>query len=48
MSEHPDVLLQTHINESTAEIGELARLFPWAADYLAIYERYAAERRRVR
>ena len=41
MSEHPDVLLQTHINESTAEIGELERLFPWAADYLAIYERYA-------
>ena len=40
MSEHPDVLLQTHINESAAEMGELARLFPWAADYLAIYERY--------
>jgi guanine deaminase len=41
MSEYPDVLLQTHINESTAEMGELKRLFPWAADYLAIYERYA-------
>ena len=41
MSDHPDVLLQTHINESTAEIGALARLFPWAVDYLAIYERYA-------
>ena len=41
MSEHPDVLLQTHINESTAEMAELERLFPWAADYLAIYERYA-------
>ena len=41
MSDHPDVLLQTHINESTAEIGALARLFPWAADYLAVYERYA-------
>ena len=40
MSEHPDVRLQTHINENTAEIAELARLFPWAADYLAIYERY--------
>ena len=40
MSEHQDVRLQTHINENTAEIGELARLFPWAADYLAIYERY--------
>jgi guanine deaminase len=41
MSEHPDVLLQTHINESTAEMAELEQLFPWAADYLAIYERYA-------
>jgi guanine deaminase len=41
MSDHPDVLLQTHINESTKEMAELERLFPWAADYLAIYERYA-------
>lgn len=40
MSEHPDVRLQTHINENTTEIGELSRLFPWARDYLAIYERY--------
>ena len=40
MAEHPDVRLQTHINENKTEIGELARLFPWAADYLAIYERY--------
>ena len=40
MSDHPDVLLQTHINENSTEIGELARLFSWARDYLAIYERY--------
>ncbi len=40
MSEHQDLRLQTHINENTAEIVEIARLFPWAADYLAIYERY--------
>jgi guanine deaminase len=40
MEEHPDVRLQTHINESPAEIGAVARLFPWAPDYLAIYERY--------
>ncbi|RPI57549.1 MAG: guanine deaminase [Acidobacteria bacterium] len=40
MTEHPDVRLQTHINENTTEIRELSRLFPWAADYLAIYERY--------
>ena len=46
MSEHPDVLLQTHINESTTEVAELKRLFPWAGDYLAVYERYALSGRR--
>jgi guanine deaminase len=40
MTEHHDVRLQTHINENTAEVEELSRLFPWAADYLAVYERY--------
>jgi len=40
MNEHADVRLQTHINENRAEIEELARLFPWANDYLAIYDRY--------
>jgi guanine deaminase len=41
MSEHPDVRFQTHINENTAEIAALAKLFPWAGDYLAVYEKYA-------
>ena len=40
LAEHKDVRLQTHINESVAEVAELARLFPWAKDYLAIYDRY--------
>lgn len=40
MAEHHDVRLQTHINENTAEIQQMPRLFPWASDYLAIYERY--------
>jgi guanine deaminase len=40
LTERPDVMLQTHVNESVAELAELARLFPWAKDYLAIYERY--------
>ena len=40
LTEHPDVRLQTHINENTAENAALARLFPWAVDYLEIYERY--------
>jgi guanine deaminase len=41
LAEHPDVRLQTHINENTSEVSELTRLFPWARDYLAIYERYS-------
>lgn len=46
LAEHPDVRLQTHINETTSEVSELARLFPWARDYLAIYERYSLSGRR--
>jgi guanine deaminase len=38
--EHADLRLQTHINESSSEVAECARLFPWARDYLAVYERY--------
>lgn len=38
--EHPGVRVQTHINENAAEIDEVRRLFPWAADYLAVYERF--------
>jgi guanine deaminase len=32
--------VQTHINESLAEIAEVPALFPWAKDYLAVYERF--------
>src|SRR5205814_2791034 len=31
---------QTHLNENRGEIAEVARLFPWASDYLAVYERF--------
>jgi guanine deaminase len=40
LREHDTVLAQTHINESPGEIAETARLFPWARDYVAVYERY--------
>lgn len=40
MREHPDVRFQTHLNENPQEIAEVARLFPWAANYLDVYERY--------
>jgi guanine deaminase len=40
LSEHEGLLLQTHLNENRQEIAEVARLFPWASDYLAVYERF--------
>jgi len=38
--ENPSLLFTTHINESGQEIEQVARLFPSAADYLAVYERF--------
>ena len=38
--EHDGLRFQTHLNENPQEIAEVARLFPWANDYLAVYERY--------
>jgi len=40
LAEHDGLRVQTHINESVAEIAEVPKLFPWAADYLAVYERF--------
>ena len=40
LAEHPGLRLQTHLNENPQEIAEVARLFPWAPDYLAVYERF--------
>lgn len=37
---HPDSYLQTHINESPAEIEWVARLFPERRDYLDAYQHY--------
>ncbi len=40
VKEEPSVTVTTHINESPDEIAEVGRLFPWAPDYLAVYEKY--------
>ncbi|MGA3025738.1 MAG: guanine deaminase [Bryobacteraceae bacterium] len=40
LREHEGLLFQTHLNESLEEIAEVARLFPFASDYLAAYERF--------
>jgi guanine deaminase len=40
LRETQGLLFQTHINENVQEIAEVAALFPWASDYLAVYERF--------
>ncbi len=40
LREHPDLLLQTHLNENPHEIAAVARLFPRARDYLDVYDRF--------
>jgi guanine deaminase len=40
LRETEGIRFQTHLNENAAEIAEVARLFPWAPDYLAVYERF--------
>jgi len=40
MREHEGLRFQTHLNENYFEIEEVARLFPWATDYLGVYERF--------
>lgn len=37
---HPSCLLQTHLAEQPEEIAWVRSLFPEAADYLAVYERF--------
>ena len=44
LREHQGLLLQTHLNENLEEIAEVARMFPWAPDYLAVYERFGFNR----
>ncbi len=40
LREHDGLRVQTHLNENLEEIAEVRRCFPWAADYLAVYERF--------
>ncbi len=40
INEDSSLLFTTHINESSQEIKEVACSFPWASDYLGVYERF--------
>ena len=47
MAEHPTVGAQTHLNEQLQEILDVAANFPWASDYLSVYERFGMTGPRV-
>ena len=38
--EHPDLYIQTHIDENFAEIEGVKKLFPWSKNYLDVYDHY--------
>jgi guanine deaminase len=40
MREQPSIRCHSHINEQRDEIAAVDALFPWAEDYLAVYERF--------
>jgi len=40
LRETPSLHFQTHINEQPGEIAKVLEVFPWANDYLAVYERF--------
>ena len=40
LREHEGLRVQTHINENPQEIADVAQAFPWASDYLAVYEKF--------
>jgi len=41
LGEQPGLLFQTHLNENCREIAEVRAAFPWAANYLAVYDRFS-------
>ena len=45
-SEHPDVLMQTHLSEQVDEIAWVQSLYPNARDYLDVYETHGLLARR--
>lgn len=40
LAAHPDVLMHTHLSENPGEIAYVAELYPDAADYLDVYDRF--------
>ncbi|NNM58993.1 MAG: guanine deaminase [Legionellales bacterium] len=37
---HPDLYIQTHLNENTNEVKEVKKLYPWSKNYLDVYDHF--------
>ena len=46
VKEYPAVGFTTHVNENPHEVESVKRIFPWARDYLEVYERFDLVQRR--
>ena len=40
LCEHQELRVQSHVNENADEIRMVAERFPWAADYVSVYDRF--------
>ena len=40
LQEHQELRVQSHVNENPDEIRMVAEQFPWAADYVSVYDRF--------
>lgn len=38
--EHGDIRVQSHVNEDANEMRKVAAAFPWAGDYVGVYDRF--------
>lgn len=38
--EHPDLYIQTHLDENISEIEQVKKLYPWSKDYLDVYNHF--------
>jgi guanine deaminase len=47
LREHPELRVQSHVNEHPDEIRMVGEQFPWAADYVSVYERFGLTGRRT-
>lgn len=45
--EHPDLYLQTHLDENVNEVKEVKELFPWSKNYLDVYDHFGLNDKRM-